>query len=82
MPECLLDPMKTFERFYLGKHSGRRLTWQPSLGNADVKVQFNENRKDVNVATFGLIVLLLFENLNDDDFIEYEVRLALYTCVT
>lgn len=66
--------MKAFERFYLSRHSGRRLTWQPSLGNADVRVAFKSRRYDLNVSTFALIILLLFEDLPDDGFLEYQVR--------
>ena len=29
-----------FKTFYLGKHSGRKLQWQPNLGHCVVKAQF------------------------------------------
>ncbi|KAF8135043.1 Cullin-domain-containing protein [Boletus edulis] len=63
---------KNFESFYLSRHSGRRLTWQPSLGNADVRVQFKARKHDLNVSTFALIILLLFEDVGDDGFLTYE----------
>ncbi|KAF8910649.1 ubiquitin ligase SCF complex subunit Cullin [Gymnopilus junonius] len=73
---CMLPPemskaCKSFEKFYLGKHSGRRLTWQLSLGNADVVVQFRTREHELNVSTFALVILLLFQNLADDDFLTY-----------
>lgn len=72
-PEILTKACKSFEHYYLSRHSGRRLTWQPSLGNADVRVQFKARKHDLNVSTFGLIILLLFENVEDDGFLTYEV---------
>ena len=73
LPEILSKSCKSFEHYYLSRHSGRRLTWQPFLGNADVRVQFKARKHDLNVATFALIILLLFENLEDDGFLTYEV---------
>ncbi|KAJ4476227.1 Cullin-domain-containing protein [Lentinula aciculospora] len=72
LPQQLLDTLKPFEKFYLSRHSGRRLTWQLSLGNADVRVAFKSRTHDLNVATFAVVILLLFEDLKDDDFLTYE----------
>lgn len=71
-PEILTRACKSFEHFYFSRHSGRRLAWQPSLGNADVRIQFKTRKHDVNVSTFALVILLLFENLTDDEFLTYE----------
>lgn len=76
LPQQLLDATKPFEGFYLSRHSGRRLTWQPSLGNADVRVAFKSKIHDLNVATFALVILLLFEDLDDEEFLTYEVSLV------
>ncbi|KAF8842115.1 Cullin-domain-containing protein [Paxillus ammoniavirescens] len=72
LPELLTRACKSFEHFYLSRHSGRRLTWQPSLGNADVRVQFKSRKHDLNVSTFALVILLLFENIAGDEFLTYE----------
>lgn len=72
-PEILTRACKSFEQFYLSRHSGRRLAWQPSLGNADIRVQFKTRKHDINVSTFAIVILLLFENLADDEFLTYEV---------
>ncbi|KAG8811018.1 Cullin-3, partial [Serendipita sp. 399] len=72
LPSQLLQACNSFERFYNTRHSGRRLTWQPALGNADVKVQFKAKRHDLNIATMAVVILLLFENIADDDFLTYE----------
>ena len=74
LPDQMIRATKYFERFYLSRHSGRRLTWQPSLGNADVRVGFKNKTHDLNVSTLALIILLLFENVGDDEFLTYEVR--------
>lgn len=73
LPESLSRSCKSFEHYYLSRHSGRRLTWQPSLGNADVRVQFKARKHDLNVSTFALIILLLFEDVEDDGFLTYGV---------
>lgn len=65
---------RVFECFYLSRHNGRRLSWQPSLGSADVKVTFKNRRHDLNVSTYALIVLLLFEELGPEDHLLFEVR--------
>ncbi|KZP23744.1 Cullin-domain-containing protein [Athelia psychrophila] len=72
LPEDLLKSCQSFERFYLSKHSGRRLTWQPSMGNADVRVKFDKRKHDLNVSTFALVILLLFEDLPDGEILTYD----------
>ncbi|KAG5644385.1 hypothetical protein DXG03_008613 [Asterophora parasitica] len=67
----LIKTCKSFEQFYLSRHSGRRLTWQPSLGNADVRVAFNAANIELNVSTFALVILLQFQELPDDSFLTY-----------
>ncbi|PCH42168.1 Cullin-domain-containing protein [Wolfiporia cocos MD-104 SS10] len=71
-PDQLIRSSKSFEQFYLSRHSGRRLTWQPSLGNADVRVRFNSRAHDLNVSTFALVILLLFEDATAGDSLTYE----------
>ena len=72
-PEELVKASKSFERCYLSRHSGRRLTWQPSLGNADVRVTIKSRKHDLNVSTFACVILLLFEDILDGQFLTYEV---------
>ncbi|KAI5122284.1 hypothetical protein M0805_002364 [Coniferiporia weirii] len=72
LPETMLKASKSFESFYLSRHSGRRLTWQLTLGNADVKVAFKSRKHDLNVSTLALVILLLFEDVEDGGFLTYE----------
>ncbi|THH18864.1 hypothetical protein EUX98_g8886 [Antrodiella citrinella] len=53
-PEVLIKSSESFKQFYLSRHSGRRLTWQPAMGNADVRVQFREKSHELNVSTYCL----------------------------
>lgn len=86
--QCLLPPKmseacQSFQHFYLARHQGRRLTWQLSLGNADVIVRFKTKTHEINVSTFALVILLLFENVGDDDIISYSVSIICYLrCVS
>ena len=72
-PEVLVKSCESFKQFYLSRHSGRRLTWQPAMGNADVRVVFREKSHELNVSTYCLVILLLFEDLGEADFLTYQV---------
>jgi cullin 3 len=72
LPPEMANACQAFERFYLTRHTGRRLSWQHTLGNADVRVTFKARKHDLNVATFALVVLLLFEEMEDGDQLSYQ----------
>ncbi len=61
-----------YQKFYLSKHNGRRLTWMPQLGDADVRLNLGKDAKgkmrrhELNVSTYGMIILLLFNDLPND----------------
>ena len=61
-PPALTEACNAFEKFYDTRHRGRVLTWQPSLGTADVRVQFKSRTHELVVSTYALMVLLLFEH--------------------
>merc|ERR1719350_1239127 len=48
--------------FYLAKHTGRRLTWQPFYGSADVKATISDSRHELNVSTYQMCILMLFNH--------------------
>lgn len=60
LPPMLLKARDSFENFYLNRHSGRRLTWQPQLGTADVRGCFSKSNHSLNVSTYAMTILLLF----------------------
>lgn len=76
----MLKSCSAFERFYLSRHSGRKLSWQPSLGSSDVRVTFTHSETaktrthDLNVSTYALVILMQFETLGKDEFLTYAVR--------
>ena len=74
IPDVLSKAAKSYENFYLSRHSGRRLTWQLSLGSVDMKVAFNVKKHDINVSTFAAVILLLFEDVKSQDFLTYKVE--------
>ncbi|KAF6754483.1 ubiquitin ligase SCF complex subunit Cullin [Ephemerocybe angulata] len=75
MPEILSEACKSYEAFYFSRHSGRRLTWLTSQGNADLRATFRSRSHELNVSTHALMILLLFEDLGDDDFLTYSVQI-------
>ncbi|XP_044955618.1 cullin-3A-like [Hordeum vulgare subsp. vulgare] len=74
-PPCSLPPeiltvCEKFRGYYLGTHSGRRLTWQTNMGTADIKATFGKSQKhELNVSTYQMCVLMLF---NSSDGLTYK----------
>lgn len=66
---------QSFEQFYHKKHNGRKLQWVPSQGTADVRARFKSGVKELNVSTFGMAVLLQFNDLPAGTFYTFSVRL-------
>jgi cullin 3 len=64
-PSSLERVRRSFEQFYAEKHSGRKLTWQTSMGDVDVRARFPKSNRihDVNCSTYAALVLLLFNDL-------------------
>ncbi|KAH8291276.1 hypothetical protein KR054_010269 [Drosophila jambulina] len=73
MPPQFVNPQQIFNKFYLEKHSGRKLQWQPTLGNCMLRAQFDAGPKELMVSLFQALVLLLF---NDKPQLSYEEILA------
>lgn len=71
-----------FEKFYSEKHSGRQLTWLANMGSADIKAifpkaqqkdgVFKERRHELNVSTYGMVILLLFNDLAGEQHLTFE----------
>ncbi|KAI8086346.1 Cullin [Halteromyces radiatus] len=72
MPSKVSNACLAFEKFYFSRHSGRRLTWQAQMGTADIKAQFKSSKHILNVSTYAMFVLLLFNNLDADDSLTLE----------
>lgn len=74
MPSVVLQGCKAFEHFYFDRHSGRRLTWQPQMGSADVRAYFKKGKHLLNVSTYAMVVLLLFNTENILSWEEIKAR--------
>ncbi len=66
-PPDLTKVMQKFEQFYHRRHSGRSLKWQAHHGTADIRVAFKNKKHELNVSTHCMVILLLFENLEDGE---------------
>jgi len=71
---CTLPPQlerccEAFRQFYLATFTGRRLVWQLNMGSADLRAQFGSSRHELNVNTFQMCILLLF---NGADHLSYK----------
>lgn len=68
LPSHLSALQERFESFYLGKYSGRKLTWQNSQSHCVLKTRFANGQKELSVSLFQCIVLMLF---NDAEKLSY-----------
>ncbi|KAF9591035.1 hypothetical protein IFM89_001245 [Coptis chinensis] len=63
LPAEIMGVCEKFRMYYLGTHTGRRLTWQTNMGTADLKATFGNGQKhELNVSTYQMCILMLFNN--------------------
>uniref|UniRef100_A0A665W8T8 Cullin 4A n=1 Tax=Echeneis naucrates TaxID=173247 RepID=A0A665W8T8_ECHNA len=74
LPLEMVKLQEVFKLFYLGKHSGRKLQWQPTLGHAVLKAEFKEGKKELQVSLFQTLVLLMFNE--GEEFSVEDIRTA------
>ncbi|GAB2280287.1 hypothetical protein Dimus_014929 [Dionaea muscipula] len=73
LPSELLTLCEKFRGFYLGTHTGRRLSWQTNMGTADVKATFGKGQKhELNVSTYQMCVIMLFNYADQLTYKEIE----------
>ncbi|KXS17899.1 cullin-4A [Gonapodya prolifera JEL478] len=72
VPEALARCTKVFADFYVGKHKGRKLDWQPALAHCTLKASFPKATKELNVSFFQTLVLLLFNENKSLSFREIQ----------
>ncbi|OBT57897.1 hypothetical protein VE04_02033 [Pseudogymnoascus sp. 24MN13] len=86
--QCVWPPeikhlQDSFTKFYMKKHNGRQLTWLPFSGSADIRCVFpkipgkegilgRERKHELTVPTLGMIVLLLFNDLEEGESLSFE----------
>ncbi|KAK3990358.1 Cullin [Cladorrhinum sp. PSN332] len=82
-PPSIKRLQESFFKYYLKNRSGRILTWVASAGSADVKCVFpkvpgketgplsKDRRYELNVSTYGMVVLLLFNDLEEGETLSF-----------
>ncbi|KAH8676601.1 Cullin [Tricladium varicosporioides] len=81
-PPEIYTLQESFKAFYLKERNGRMLTWLGFLGNADIRCVFprmkesgnlgRERKYEINVTTYGMVILLLFNDLGDEETLSFE----------
>ena len=65
IPAEMAKYQEVFLKFYNGKYSGRKLQWQPNLGSAILRANFNGGLKELKVSLFQTLCLLHFNGSNE-----------------
>jgi len=79
-PPMISERCDEFIKFYVNLHSGRRVTWQPSLGNADIRGVFPaqqglpERKHEFTVSTYQMLILLLLNEREHITFSDIETQ--------
>lgn len=81
-PQAIQKIQNSFCQYYSKGRSGRILTWLPSVSTAEIKAWFpkmkesgplsRERRYDITVSTYAMIVILLFNNKDNDEWVSFE----------
>lgn len=74
LPPEIQDCCARFETFYLAKHTGRRLSWQPQHGSADVKAMMPKSKHELNVSTYQSCILVLFNSHHTLSYQDLQLR--------
>ncbi|GAM23440.1 hypothetical protein SAMD00019534_066150 [Acytostelium subglobosum LB1] len=72
LPADILLCCDMFRTFYLRGHSGRILTWQTNLGTAELRAKFGNKSHELQVSTPQMIMLLLFNDVEQLTFKQLE----------
>lgn len=80
-PPAIEKLKSSFEQYYAGRYSGRVLSWQGNMGTADIKAIFPKvpskdgprpRTHEINVSTYAMIILLLFNDLPAQSSLTFE----------
>lgn len=80
-PPAIEKLKSSFEQYYAGRYSGRVLSWQGNMGTADIKATFPKvpskdgsrpRTHEINVSTYAMIILLLFNDLPAQSSLTFE----------
>jgi cullin 3 len=76
LPAELERCCESFRTFYMSKHSGRRLLWQTNMGCADLRAVFGSSRHELNVSTYQMCILLLFNTADSLSYADLATLIA------
>eukprot|EP00735_Rhodelphis_limneticus_P013729 TRINITY_DN7685_c0_g1::TRINITY_DN7685_c0_g1_i1::g.18662::m.18662 TRINITY_DN7685_c0_g1::TRINITY_DN7685_c0_g1_i1::g.18662 ORF type:complete len:792 (-),score=204.80,sp/Q8LGH4/CUL4_ARATH/54.59/0.0,Cullin/PF00888.17/3.4e-161,Cullin_Nedd8/PF10557.4/2.1e+03,Cullin_Nedd8/PF10557.4/1.4e-26 TRINITY_DN7685_c0_g1_i1:237-2612(-) len=79
LPHELAQFQEIFKRFYLSKYHGRTLQWLNSHGQCSLKARFPKGAKDLQVSLFQAVVLLMFNDGDDFNFVEIKQYVGIET---
>lgn len=73
IPTDMIVLCEKFLLYYLSSHTSRKLSWQTNMGTADLKATFGNGQKhELNVSTYQMCVLMLFNNADRLSYKEIE----------
>ena len=81
-PETIQKLQESFLKYYSTGRNGRVLTWLPSVGHAEIRCTFpkiketgvfsKERRYDLSVSTYGMIVVMFFNDIPNEQWVSLE----------
>jgi cullin-4 len=71
IPPQIKSAIDKFEAHYKSKHSGRKLELKHSLAHCQLKAKFPKGNKELVVSSFQAIVLLLFNDIDEKEHLDY-----------
>ena len=63
IPHHLATYLESFEKFYVSKHSGRKLSWRHYLAHCIVRADLPKGRKELMLSAFQAVILLAFNDI-------------------
>jgi cullin 3 len=70
LPSYIETGCSIFKDYYLGKYSGRRLTWMYNMGTADIRANGYQKKYDLTVSTYQMGIMLRFNQQEKISFAE------------
>jgi cullin 3 len=62
LPPMLSRCTETFTKFYLSRHDGRKLTFQPGLGDMELRATVGKTRRTITGTPYQAVILLLLSD--------------------
>ena len=69
IPPLLSAAAESFTKFYLSRHDGRKLTFQPGLGDMEVRATVGKTRRVITCSVYQALCLL---QMTDPDSLTYQ----------